>query len=98
MFEILMHLYATRTDVASFFEPSITEIVYTIDDQNLSAEKPIKVGDYIFLSTVLIIIFGFLAQSVFIVGGFAASDWLFSKVKEKLEELGIDVSRPDSHV
>ena len=39
-----------------------------------------------------------LSQSVFIVGGFAASDWLFTKVKEKLEELEIDVSRPDSHV
>jgi len=32
------------------------------------------------------------------VGDFAANYWLFSKVKEKLMELGIDVSRPDSHV
>jgi len=37
-------MWISRTDIASFFEPSITEIAYTIDDQNLSAEKPIKVG------------------------------------------------------
>lgn len=44
-----------RADVASFFEPSITETVYTIDDQNLSAEKPIKVGDHLSVFMVLTI-------------------------------------------
>ncbi|SJL14054.1 uncharacterized protein ARMOST_17507 [Armillaria ostoyae] len=37
-------------------------------------------------------------QSVFLVGGFTASDWLFSKLKEHLEPLDISFSRPDSHV
>ncbi|KAK0448967.1 uncharacterized protein EV420DRAFT_836050 [Desarmillaria tabescens] len=37
-------------------------------------------------------------SSVFLVGGFAASDWLFSKLKEHLEPLEIQCSRPDSHV
>jgi hypothetical protein len=60
------------------------------------AEKSIKVGGHLSALTILTIIA--LLQSVFFVGGFAASDWLFSKVKDKLEELGIDVSRPDSHV
>ncbi|KAG6889537.1 hypothetical protein C0992_004796 [Termitomyces sp. T32_za158] len=35
---------------------------------------------------------------VFLVGGFAASDWLFSQLKTSLEPLGITFSRPDSHV
>ncbi|PBK90604.1 hypothetical protein ARMGADRAFT_1014645 [Armillaria gallica] len=37
-------------------------------------------------------------SSVFLVGGFAASDWLFTKLKEHLEPLDISFSRPDSHV
>ncbi|KAK0481095.1 hypothetical protein EDD18DRAFT_1203722 [Armillaria luteobubalina] len=37
-------------------------------------------------------------SSVFLVGGFAASDWLFSRLKKHLEPLEIQCSRPDSHV
>jgi len=35
---------------------------------------------------------------VFLVGGFAASDWLLAKLKENLTTHGLVVSRPDSHV
>ncbi|KAJ7073106.1 hypothetical protein C8F01DRAFT_1362300 [Mycena amicta] len=37
-------------------------------------------------------------SSVFLVGGFAASEWLFSELKRRLSSMGLDVSRPDSHV
>ncbi|RXW25666.1 hypothetical protein EST38_g132 [Candolleomyces aberdarensis] len=37
-------------------------------------------------------------ESVFLVGGFSASTWLFEKVKKAIEPLGIGVFRPDSHV
>ncbi|RXW25730.1 hypothetical protein EST38_g170 [Candolleomyces aberdarensis] len=37
-------------------------------------------------------------HSIFLVGGFAASDWLFSQLKEGLEPLGLAVLRPDTHV
>ncbi|KAJ7698158.1 hypothetical protein B0H16DRAFT_1668927 [Mycena metata] len=37
-------------------------------------------------------------QSVFLVGGFAASDWLYSELKMCLKDLGLDISRPDSYV
>ncbi|RDB20568.1 Heat shock protein 12A [Hypsizygus marmoreus] len=37
-------------------------------------------------------------SSIFLVGGFAASDWLFSQLKTSLEPLGLDFCRPDSHV
>lgn len=37
-------------------------------------------------------------SSVFLVGGFAASDWLFSQIKQSLEPLGVAFCRPDSHV
>ncbi|KAK0434118.1 hypothetical protein EV421DRAFT_2039821 [Armillaria borealis] len=36
--------------------------------------------------------------SVFLVGGFAASDWLFTKLQDYLNPLNITFSRPDSHV
>ncbi|TFK33569.1 hypothetical protein BDQ12DRAFT_738725 [Crucibulum laeve] len=37
-------------------------------------------------------------SSVFLVGGFAASDWLFSRLKDSLEKSGMSFCRPDSHV
>ncbi|KAF5374600.1 hypothetical protein D9615_008990 [Tricholomella constricta] len=37
-------------------------------------------------------------SSVFLVGGFAASDWLFTQLQISLEPLGINFCRPDSHV
>ena len=33
-----------------------------------------------------------------LVGGFAASDWLFSKVYESLSPLGLNIVRPENHV
>ena len=44
------------------------------------------------------VIFSPTSQSVFLVGGFAASDWLFSRLQAYLEKEGIKLSRPDSHV
>ncbi|KAH7929514.1 hypothetical protein BV22DRAFT_1080689 [Leucogyrophana mollusca] len=35
---------------------------------------------------------------VFLVGGFAASDWLFASLQAHLQPLGINFCRPDSHV
>ncbi|EDR07861.1 uncharacterized protein LACBIDRAFT_298114 [Laccaria bicolor S238N-H82] len=35
---------------------------------------------------------------IFLVGGFAASDWLFSRLKNALEPRGLSVCRPDRHV
>ncbi|KAJ2922267.1 hypothetical protein H1R20_g14840, partial [Candolleomyces eurysporus] len=40
----------------------------------------------------------FPIKSVFLVGGFSASTWLYEKVKEAIRPLGIAVSRPDTHV
>ncbi|KAH6910170.1 hypothetical protein BKA70DRAFT_1147167 [Coprinopsis sp. MPI-PUGE-AT-0042] len=37
-------------------------------------------------------------KHVFLVGGFAASDWLFKGVKDAMQKDGLQVSRPDSHV
>ncbi|KIK16840.1 hypothetical protein PISMIDRAFT_250101 [Pisolithus microcarpus 441] len=34
---------------------------------------------------------------VFLVGGFGASDWLFSRLKEHLDPLGLQFCRPDGH-
>ncbi|KAK0448949.1 uncharacterized protein EV420DRAFT_1566344, partial [Desarmillaria tabescens] len=37
-------------------------------------------------------------STVFLVGGFAANDWVFLKLQEYLTTLGISFFRPDSHV
>ncbi|EDR07866.1 uncharacterized protein LACBIDRAFT_298123 [Laccaria bicolor S238N-H82] len=37
-------------------------------------------------------------NSVFLVGGFAASNWLFAELKEACTQMGLSVLRPDSHV
>ncbi|KAI0279701.1 hypothetical protein BGY98DRAFT_1089080 [Russula aff. rugulosa BPL654] len=39
---------------------------------------------------------GGFVKSIWLVGGFAASPWLFSQLQERLEPLGIIVSRPDN--
>ncbi|KAM5545516.1 hypothetical protein V8D89_000554 [Ganoderma adspersum] len=36
-------------------------------------------------------------STVFLVGGFAASPWLYSSLKEKLSAIGVTLYRPDSH-
>jgi len=37
-------------------------------------------------------------QTALLVGGFAASDWVFSELQWRLAELGITLARPDGHV
>ncbi|KAF8802605.1 hypothetical protein BYT27DRAFT_7260908 [Phlegmacium glaucopus] len=37
-------------------------------------------------------------SSIFLVGGFAANNWLFAKLKSTFSAKGIDVSRPDRHI
>ncbi|KAJ6626671.1 hypothetical protein B0H10DRAFT_1998098 [Mycena sp. CBHHK59/15] len=37
-------------------------------------------------------------SSVLLVGGFAASDWLYSELKVAVKSLGLELSRPDSYV
>ncbi|KAJ7704328.1 hypothetical protein B0H17DRAFT_1039291 [Mycena rosella] len=39
-----------------------------------------------------------LVSSVLLVGGFAASEWLYSELKKQMNARGLEVSRPDSHV
>lgn len=38
------------------------------------------------------------SKSVFLVGGFSASEYLFSGLKESLKAEKLDICRPDSHV
>ncbi|RXW25668.1 hypothetical protein EST38_g134 [Candolleomyces aberdarensis] len=40
----------------------------------------------------------FPIESVFLVGGFSASNWLFERVRDAIQPLGIGVFRPDDHV
>ncbi|KAK0434121.1 hypothetical protein EV421DRAFT_1993196 [Armillaria borealis] len=64
------------SDVASFFDPSVSSIVKEIDNQRSKAKKPVS--------------------SVFLVGGFAASGYLFSKMRRHVEPAGLSFSRPDT--
>lgn len=56
---------------------------------------PANIRESFFLSSLLISI---SSQSVFLVGGFAANTWLYSRIRADLVELGINLYRPDSHL
>lgn len=86
----------SSSDVASFFEPSVQCIVKSIKDQCRASTVEISVC---ILSLLFLLILKRTSyKSVFLVGGFAASDWLYTKLKEAFASQGLDVSRPDSHV
>ncbi|KAF7290140.1 hypothetical protein MIND_01327200 [Mycena indigotica] len=37
-------------------------------------------------------------KNVFMTGGFSANEWLYAELKRRLGQIGLQVSRPDSHV
>lgn len=88
-----MEMLSSRV-VASFFEPSTSCIIEAIKVQKRTAHFPIEVSD-LFISFYKA---ADLCKSVFLVGGFSASSWLFEKVRNAIEPLGIGVFRPDNHV
>jgi hypothetical protein len=87
-----------RSDVAEFFQPSIDCIVEAVLEQKNSAHKTISVSLYTSLFTMSFSEPSSVCQHVVLVGGFAASDWLFAKVYEKLTPLGLIIVRPENHV
>ncbi|PFH48903.1 hypothetical protein AMATHDRAFT_5374 [Amanita thiersii Skay4041] len=66
------------TEIASFFDPAVTNILRVIGDQRRR-------------STVQI-------TTIFLVGGFATSDYLFSQLSEHLKAWSIDLLRPDAYL
>ena len=84
--------------MASFFEPSIQCIIDSVLEQRKKAHKKFTVSISYLLSTHG----GFFDivdwQHIVLVGGFAASDWLYKQVSEALKKKGFSVVRPDHHV
>ena len=91
------NFYIFRTDVAQFFQPSIDCIVKAVLEQKNNAHKVITVSPF-----TLVFKYRFpnhlYFQHVVLVGGFAGSDWLFTKVHELLTPLGLNIVRPENHV
>ena len=92
------NLNNVRSDVAQFFQPSIDCIVKAVLEQRNSAHKTISVGLYSSFFKYCFPDHLLYFQHVVLVGGFAASDWLFSKVYELLTPLGLNIVRPENHV
>ena len=92
------NLNVFRTDIAQFFQPSINCIVKAALEQKNSAHKTISVSLCSTLFTYRFPDHLLYFQHVVLVGGFAASDWLFSKVYESLSPLGLNIVRPENHV
>ena len=69
-----------RTDVAQFFQPPIDCIVKGVLEQRNSAHKTISVRFYTPFFKYKFPNYLLYFQHVVLVGGFAASDWLFTKV------------------
>ena len=83
---------SVRNEVADFFEPSIEAAVASIRAQIAASGGLIKVDD-ITCSREAYLTSG---QSVWLVGGFAASPWLFSQLQERLAPLNVTINRPDT--
>ena len=94
------NLNVCRTYVARFFQPSLECIVRVVLEQKDSAHKTISVSLYTSFFKILVSNLEPLLyfQHVVLVGGFAANDWLFSKVYDLLTPLGLNIVRPENHV
>lgn len=71
-------------EVVTFFDPSISCIVQAVKAQCEASRKPSRKP----------------ISSVFLVGGFSASEYLFSQLKDALEvePLKLNLCRPDTHL
>jgi hypothetical protein len=92
------NLIVFRTDIAQFFQPSIDCIVKAALEQKNSAHKTISVSFYLSFIKNRYSDHLLYFQHVVLVGGFAASDWLFSNVYELLTPLGLNVVRPENQL
>ena len=87
-----------RSDVAQFFQPSIDCVVRAVLEQKNNAHKTISVSLYTSFFKYCFSDHLLHFQHVVLVGGFAASDYLFTKVEEMLSPHGLTVVCPDNHV
>lgn len=82
--------------IASFFEPSIQCIVNGVMEQQRLSTKPVTVSFYVVPLSRIIKLTGL--ETVFLVGGFSASDYLFSELEKRLTPRGFSVCRPDPYL
>ncbi|KAH9946441.1 hypothetical protein B0H21DRAFT_693711 [Amylocystis lapponica] len=75
-------LLLSGADVASLFEPSVLAITEALQKQLEAAPSTSTASGLVM---------------VFLVGGFAASPWLFSRLREACGQRGLNLSRPDTH-
>lgn len=88
-----------RSDVGLFFKPSIDCIVKAVLDQQKTAHKPIFVSVLPF--PVYLRPSGHqqrCVKHVVLVGGFAASDYMFKEVETALSPAKLNIVRPENHV
>ena len=80
--------------MAKFFQPTVTAISQAVLRQRTQAKPNVSVS---ILPEVWSHALTKL-QCVFLVGGFAASPFLYTQLCESLEPLRFEVCRPDSHM
>ena len=87
-------LTSPSAQVASFLEPSVQGIAKVIEEKYASSPIPIKVTINIYLHRKLSTSFG---QTLCLVGGFATSEYLFTRLKEVFKGR-IQILRPDGYL
>jgi hypothetical protein len=82
--------------MVTLFEPAIIAIQNAIKNQMDTAFASITVSGQYRLDPFL----GHTAplKAVLLVGGFGASDWLFSELQNYLQGRGVRLTRPDGHL
>jgi len=95
--EFMFFFFSHSQDVADLFEPSINAITEAFEKQRRVTSTPITVSIIFINNGYCHVMIKFL-QLVFLIGSFAASDWLFTKLHEYFHSLGIIFCRPDYHM
>lgn len=80
-------------EVAELFEPSIKATIDAVKAQIEEAPHPINVRC---LPLLQVCRSTHISQAVYLVGGFAASPYLISTLKQRLASSGVTVSVPDA--
>jgi hypothetical protein len=78
----------------TLFEPCLAAIIEAIQQQMAAAIVPVTVRKSRAEKSKKLTFF----KSVMLVGGFAASDWLFTSLQSHLEGIGLRFCRPDGHL
>lgn len=84
-----------RNEVASFFAPSIDATIASVEKLLLTVQPAVSVCSFHMFPITSSLTD---VKVILLVGGFTASDWLYSNLQTHLGQRNLILCRPDNHV